>query len=97
MSSGKCPTCGKENLKNIEVHMRYCKNRAMKQETVSKSPTPIKTPAEPITSIKPQISLETKENNVFDINISKIKNMLYFNICLNFMTILTLVVIIVLN
>lgn len=54
MSSGKCPNCGKENLKNIEVHMKYCKNRAMTQETVLQTPqkSPIQTLAEPITSKK---------------------------------------------
>lgn len=51
MSSGTCPGCGKEKLKNIEVHMRYCKNRAMKHETFSQSP-PTKTHTEPITSSK---------------------------------------------
>jgi len=56
MSSGKCFLCGKDNLKNIEVHMRYCKNRAMKQETsFSQSPTK---PAEPITSIPKKSILE---------------------------------------
>jgi len=68
MSSGTCPNCGKENLKNIEVHMRYCKNRAMTQEPILEPilVLPPEAPAEPI-PVAPKTLIEKIEENHPDI------------------------------
>jgi len=61
MSAGKCPDCGKDNLKSIEMHKRYCKgNVAMKQEYHSTSPTLLITPAESPILSKPKQSIFSK-------------------------------------
>jgi len=65
MSSGTCPNCGKGNLKNIEVHGRYCKGKSLLEKIEENHP---ENPAEPTPSITKEIA---DKNRIKSVEITK--------------------------
>lgn len=76
MSSVTCPNCGKENLKNLGVHSRYCKGKSLLEkieenhhdikEAMTQEPileTPISSPIQPPAEpipVTPKVSLKER-------------------------------------